>query len=72
MDGEFYREILQRNLVPFIREHFPQHHRFWQDNDPKHTARLTQEFYTENGINWWKTPAQSPVLTLLHSNVNTG
>lgn len=31
-----------------------------QDNDPKHTSRLAQDYYTRSGINWWKTPAESP------------
>ena len=33
-----------------------------QDNDPKHTctSKYAGEFMTDNGINWWKTPAESP------------
>ena len=31
-----------------------------QDNDPKHTSLFAQSFYREKGINWWKTPAESP------------
>ena len=30
-----------------------------QDNDPKHTSRKAREFYEEEGINWWPTPASS-------------
>jgi len=30
------------------------------DNDPKHTSRAAQEFYAKSGINWWRTPAESP------------
>ncbi len=31
-----------------------------QDNDPKHTSKKAQEWFVDNGINWWKTPAESP------------
>ena len=31
-----------------------------QDNDPKHTSIYARDFIIENGINWWKTPAESP------------
>ena len=31
-----------------------------QDNDPKHTSKKVQEFFEEEGVNWWKTPAESP------------
>ena len=31
-----------------------------QDNDPKHTSRLASQFFEDNGINWWRTPAESP------------
>ena len=30
-----------------------------QDNDPKHTSRRAQEFFSEQNVNWW-TPPESP------------
>ena len=47
---------------PFIQEYCPAGHKFMQDNDPKRTSGLAQRWIIEQGINWWKTPAESPDL----------
>ena len=60
MDAEMYVEILRKTLIPFIHEIYPDSHRLFQDNDLKHTSRIATGFFEENGINWWKTPAESP------------
>ncbi|CAF0956458.1 unnamed protein product [Brachionus calyciflorus] len=54
-----YLEILLENVVPFIAENFPDGHRFHQDNNPKHSAKLSQEFLESTGINWVKSPPRS-------------
>ena len=61
MDAAMYIDILKKTLKPFIDEvYLDTPPRFMQDNDPKHTSRLASEFFAENRINWWKTPAESP------------
>ena len=60
MNAEGYANILNQALVPFISATYPDGHRLMQDNDPKHTSRYIQTFFEEHGINWWKTPPESP------------
>ena len=52
-----FQTILRRNLLKFINEKYPNGHRLWQDNDPKHT----KEWMKANGVNHWPTPPESPV-----------
>ena len=60
MDAVFFTdEILENNVVPFIRRTFPDSHRFMQDNDPKHTSKRARECMENQNINWWKFPAES-------------
>ena len=60
MDAELYCQILQEYLVPFIQTVYLRNHRFMQDNDPKNTSRRAQAFFSDRGINWWRTPPESP------------
>ena len=60
MDGSLYVSILDKFLLPFLMETFPDgDYRFMQDNNLKHTSRVAKDLYAQKGIHWWKTPASS-------------
>lgn len=60
MDAEQYIDILKVTLVPFFQRIYPAGSKCMQDNEPKHTSKKAQQFVSENGINWWRTPPESP------------
>ena len=62
MTATRYVKILEAALLPFLKKNYPDGHRYMQDNDPKHTSLYAREWYKDNGVNWWKTPASSPDL----------
>ena len=62
MEATKYTEILEQTLLPFIDDVYPDGHKLMADNDPKHTSRHAKSFIEERGVNWWRTPAESPDL----------
>ena len=56
------KKILEAGLLPFIEQKFPNSHRLYQDNDPKHASKLIERFFEDNDIKWWYTPPESPDL----------
>ena len=62
MDRFLYVDILKKTLLPFVEHQFSDGHRFMADNYPKHNSIVAREFLAENGIYWWRTPAESPDL----------
>ena len=61
MDRFLFVDILEKTLIPFLERVLPATHRLMQYN-PKHVSHNAQEFFEQNNINWWKTPAESPDL----------
>ena len=60
MNASLFTSILEPTLLPFIDEEYSEGHKFMQDNDPKHTSRHAGSFLAEKGVNWWRTPPESP------------
>ena len=60
MNKELFVKILDSTLLPSIQTLAPNHHRLMMDNDPKHTSKYAQNWLVEKGVNWWRTPPESP------------
>ena len=54
-----YMDILEKTLFLSVKDVFPDSHRFMADNDPKHNSKIAKKFLEDNGIYWWRTPAES-------------
>jgi len=64
MDGELYREILSGEFLQTLEWYQLDKSEiiFQHDNDPKHTAKLTKEWFVNNGVTVLDWPSQSPDL----------
>ena len=62
MDRFVYRDILEKQMVPFADDNMPLRWQFQQDNDPKHASKLIKTWFNTNQINLMKWPVNSPDL----------
>ena len=63
MDGTQYRQILNENLFKSARDvKLGRRFTFQQDNDPKHTARATKEWFNNKKVKVLEWPSQCPDL----------
>ena len=62
MNSTRFCSILDEGLQSFLREVYPDGHRFMQDNDPKHCSNYTKKYFEDSDVNWWRTPPESPDL----------
>lgn len=68
MDAKLYLRILQDNLHSSAAKlGLNGSYKFWQDNDPKHSSRLVQEWLLYRCPHIIKTPAQSPDLNVIEN-----
>ena len=62
MNSEVYRDILSAQIQPNATKLTGQRFTIQMDNDPKHTAKATQEFFKAKKWNILQWPSQSPDL----------
>ncbi len=63
MNAAKYRDILDENLLQSAQDlRLGRRFTFQQDNDPKHTAKITKEWLHNNSVTVLECPSQSPDL----------
>jgi len=62
MNSEVYRDILSAQIQPNAAKLIARRFTVQMDNDPKHTAKATQEFFKAKKWNILQWPSQSPDL----------
>ena len=59
MNAQKYKQILRENLMSSVESlELPSDYIFQQDNNPKHTAKSTKNWLSENNFNVFQLPSQ--------------
>ena len=66
MDRFVYRDILEKQMVPFADDNMPLRWQFQQDNDPKHPSKLIKTWFNTNQISLskWSANRTNPIENL--------
>ena len=60
LNTQGFQELATEFIIPFVHEVYPEYHRLHLDNASFHTK--SSDWFNQNGLNHFKTPAQSPDL----------
>ena len=56
IEATMYTQILEQTLLPFIRDVYPNGHKFMADNNPKHISLYASDFIAKKesigGVPW--------------------
>ncbi len=70
MNAGQYQQILKQSILPSVKK--LKMKRQWilqQDNDPKHKAKSTQEWFKKNKVKVLPWPSQSPDLNIIEKRL---
>lgn len=62
MDRFVYKDILDKQMLPFVKDNMPDGWIFQHDRDPKHASKIVSQYLSAKKVRVLEWPAQSPDL----------
>ena len=62
MDAVMFKEILEKNMLPYAKKKMPRGWIYQMDNDPKHRSKLVTSWFEAKHVRVLQWPSQSPDL----------